>query len=58
VLVSFVRLLPSPKVEHILTWHVFGEFGLTRLETFSEALVECNRVIIWEDDWNVSIEHT
>jgi hypothetical protein len=52
------KLPPSPKVERILTRRVSGEFGLARLETFSDVLVERDRVIIREDDWDVCIKHT
>jgi hypothetical protein len=44
---------PSPKVERTLTRRVSGELSLARLETFSDVLVERDKIIIREDDWNV-----
>ena len=49
------RLPPRPEVERILTWRVPREFGLARLEAFSEVLVEYDRVTIRKDDWDVCL---
>jgi hypothetical protein len=49
------RLQPSPEVERILTRRLLREFGLAKLEAFSEVLVEHDTVIIRKDDWDVCL---
>jgi hypothetical protein len=49
------RLPPGPEVERILTRRVLREFGLARLEAFSEVLVEHDRVTIRKNYWDVCL---
>jgi hypothetical protein len=42
-------------VESVLTRSVIWEFGLIRLKPFPGVLVENDRVMIREDDWDICI---